>query len=126
MNGYVYISDQIGSAHALFAGATKAGKLGAPDHGPDRAFRHARHTAHSPSRPTAPCLWRWAATTCFGNISPAPKIFQIKTASWVEYASGIRNPVGIAFRPGTCDLFVATNERDGLGDKTCRRTFSPM
>ena len=31
-------------------------------------------------------------------------------------ASGIRNPVGIAFYPGTRDLFVATNERDGLGD----------
>ncbi|MEI9996050.1 MAG: PQQ-dependent sugar dehydrogenase [Rhizomicrobium sp.] len=32
------------------------------------------------------------------------------------YASGIRNPVGLQFYPGTDDLFVTVNERDGLGD----------
>ena len=32
------------------------------------------------------------------------------------YASGTRNPVGIAFYPGTDNLFVTVNERDGLGD----------
>ncbi|HWE06966.1 MAG TPA: hypothetical protein VG274_09675, partial [Rhizomicrobium sp.] len=32
------------------------------------------------------------------------------------FASGLRNPVGIAFYPGTNDLFAAVNERDGLGD----------
>ena len=32
------------------------------------------------------------------------------------YASGTRNPVGIAFYPGTDDVFVTVNERDGLGD----------
>ncbi len=32
------------------------------------------------------------------------------------YATGLRNPVGIAFYPGTDDLFVTVNERDGLGD----------
>jgi glucose/arabinose dehydrogenase len=32
------------------------------------------------------------------------------------FASGIRNPVGIAFYPGTDDLYVAVNERDLLGD----------
>jgi glucose/arabinose dehydrogenase len=32
------------------------------------------------------------------------------------YATGTRNPVGIAFYPGTDDLFVTVNERDGLGD----------
>ena len=32
------------------------------------------------------------------------------------YASGLRNPVGIAFYPGTNDLYVVVNERDGLGD----------
>ncbi|HKY17900.1 MAG TPA: PQQ-dependent sugar dehydrogenase, partial [Rhizomicrobium sp.] len=30
--------------------------------------------------------------------------------------SGIRNPVGIAFQPGTNTLFVVANERDMLGD----------
>jgi glucose/arabinose dehydrogenase len=32
------------------------------------------------------------------------------------FASGLRNPVGIAFYPGTSDLYVVVNERDGLGD----------
>ena len=32
------------------------------------------------------------------------------------YASGIRNPVSIAFHPSTKDLWTSVNERDGLGD----------
>ncbi len=32
------------------------------------------------------------------------------------YASGIRNPVGIAIHPQTGDLWTSVNERDGLGD----------
>ena len=32
------------------------------------------------------------------------------------YASGIRNPVGIAFQPGTDTLWTSVNERDTLGD----------
>ncbi|MBL9167289.1 MAG: PQQ-dependent sugar dehydrogenase [Verrucomicrobiales bacterium] len=32
------------------------------------------------------------------------------------YATGIRNPVGLATHPATGDLWVSTNERDGLGD----------
>ena len=32
------------------------------------------------------------------------------------YASGIRNPVGLAIQPKTGDLWSSTNERDGLGD----------
>jgi glucose/arabinose dehydrogenase len=32
------------------------------------------------------------------------------------FASGLRNPVGIGFYPGTNDLWVSVNERDGLGD----------
>jgi glucose/arabinose dehydrogenase len=32
------------------------------------------------------------------------------------YACGIRNAVGIAFRPGTDELWMSTNERDELGD----------
>ena len=32
------------------------------------------------------------------------------------YAAGIRNPVSIAFHPGTGDLWTSVNERDGLGD----------
>jgi glucose/arabinose dehydrogenase len=32
------------------------------------------------------------------------------------YASGLRNPVGIVFQPGTDRMWVTVNERDGLGD----------
>lgn len=32
------------------------------------------------------------------------------------YASGLRNPVGMAWAPGTGTLWTAVNERDGLGD----------
>ncbi len=32
------------------------------------------------------------------------------------YASGLRNPVGMAWVPGTNTLWTAVNERDGLGD----------
>jgi glucose/arabinose dehydrogenase len=32
------------------------------------------------------------------------------------FASGLRNPVGIVFQPGTNQMWVSVNERDGLGD----------
>ena len=32
------------------------------------------------------------------------------------FGYGIRNPVGMAIRPGTDEVWVSTNERDGLGD----------
>lgn len=32
------------------------------------------------------------------------------------YAAGLRNPVGLAWQPGTNQLWTAVNERDGLGD----------
>jgi glucose/arabinose dehydrogenase len=32
------------------------------------------------------------------------------------FATGLRNPVGISFRPGSDDLYVVVNERDGMGD----------
>ena len=32
------------------------------------------------------------------------------------FGYGIRNPVGLAIRPGTGEVWVSTNERDGLGD----------
>jgi len=32
------------------------------------------------------------------------------------YASGLRNPVGMDWAPGTATLWAAVNERDGLGD----------
>ena len=36
--------------------------------------------------------------------------------SLTTFASGLRNPVGVAFYPGTNDLYTVVNERDGYGD----------
>jgi glucose/arabinose dehydrogenase len=57
-----------------------------------------------------------------GNIEvdPAPRAtimqFNIDGSGGRVFASGLRNPVGIAFQPGTGVLYTAVNERDGLGD----------
>lgn len=57
-----------------------------------------------------------------GNIGeePAPRAtireFAIGGGPGRTFASGLRNPVGIAFRPGTGELWTVVNERDGLGD----------
>ena len=51
------------------------------------------------------------------DFKPGAQVFKINAdGSMSEFASGIRNPVGIAFAPGTNTLYVTTNERDGLGD----------
>ena len=51
------------------------------------------------------------------DFKPGAQVFRINgDGSMSEFASGLRNPVGIAFQPGTGTLYVTTNERDGLGD----------
>jgi glucose/arabinose dehydrogenase len=52
------------------------------------------------------------------DFKPGAQVFKINAdGSMSEFAGGIRNPVGIAFAPGTSNLVVVTNERDGLGDE---------
>ena len=57
-----------------------------------------------------------------GNIAeePAPRAtvqaFDGGGSGQRTFASGLRNPVGIAFHPESRDLYVVVNERDGLGD----------
>jgi glucose/arabinose dehydrogenase len=51
------------------------------------------------------------------DFKPGAEVFKVNPdGSMREFASGIRNPVGIAFAPGTDTLYVSVNERDGLGD----------
>jgi glucose/arabinose dehydrogenase len=47
-------------------------------------------------------------------------IYEIDLASGQSriYASGLRNPVGVAWEPKTGALWTVVNERDGLGDET--------
>jgi glucose/arabinose dehydrogenase len=42
--------------------------------------------------------------------------FDIDGSGMRVYASGIRNPVGLAINPDTGELWCSVNERDGLGD----------
>jgi glucose/arabinose dehydrogenase len=44
-------------------------------------------------------------------------VSKVVNGKLVQYATGLRNPVGIAFYPGTNDLYVVVNERDGEGDE---------
>ena len=41
----------------------------------------------------------------------------IETGASRIFASGLRNPVGLAWEPGTSQLWTVVNERDGLGDE---------
>ena len=47
-------------------------------------------------------------------------IFEIDLATETHrlFASGLRNPVGMAWQPDTDQLWTVVNERDGLGDET--------
>lgn len=53
-------------------------------------------------------------------VEPLPRAtvqrFEADGGGQATFAAGLRNPVGIAFYPGTTDLYVVVNERDGLGD----------
>lgn len=44
--------------------------------------------------------------------------YDIATGACRMFASGLRNPVGLAWEPETKDLWTVVNERDGLGDET--------
>lgn len=58
-----------------------------------------------------------------GNLGEEPepratiREFPITGGHGRTFAAGLRNPVGIAFYPGTEDLYTVVNERDGLGDE---------
>ncbi len=57
-----------------------------------------------------------------GNVAEEPEpyatvqSFRIDGSDQRTYASGLRNPIGIAFHPHTKALWTVVNERDGLGD----------
>ena len=58
-----------------------------------------------------------------GNIAvePEPRAtiqeFALDGSDQRTFATGLRNPVGVAFYPGTTDLYTVVNERDGLHDE---------
>ena len=44
--------------------------------------------------------------------------YDIASGRCEVFATGLRNPVGLAFEPAKGDLWTVVNERDGLGDET--------
>jgi len=54
------------------------------------------------------------------------KEFDVASRAGTIFASGLRNPVGIAFHPETGVLFTAVNERDGLGDELVPDYFTSV
>ncbi|MDF1748392.1 MAG: PQQ-dependent sugar dehydrogenase [Alphaproteobacteria bacterium] len=80
-----------------------------------------RNIAFSPDGQTL-----YASIGSRGNIAeePAPRAtiqrFSVVSDGMIStgetFASGLRNPVGIAIKPGTDQLYTVVNERDGLGD----------
>ena len=55
------------------------------------------------------------------SIEEAPRAtvqrFSIDGEQQATFATGLRNPVGIAFHPDTGELYVVVNERDNFGDR---------
>ena len=116
-DGYVYITDQIAVWRTPYvAGATKAGKLERVTRDPDLRNSGMHGTRNFAIASDGSMFLEMGSHDNVSEYQPGAKIFQIKDGKLVAYASGLRNPVGIAFAPGTRDLFVAVNERDGLGD----------
>jgi glucose/arabinose dehydrogenase len=116
-DGFVYISDQIAIWRTPYVpGATKAGKLEQVTRTPDLRNSGMHGTRNFAIAPDGAMFVEMGSHDNVSEYQPGAKIFQIKDGQLVDYASGLRNPVGVAFYPGTHDLFVAVNERDGLGD----------
>ena len=46
------------------------------------------------------------------------QVYDIASGTIRPFATGLRNPVGMAWEPVTNALFTVVNERDGLGDET--------
>jgi glucose/arabinose dehydrogenase len=44
------------------------------------------------------------------------QVMNLDGSNQQTFASGLRNPVGLAFHPQTRELYTTVNERDGLGD----------
>ncbi len=44
--------------------------------------------------------------------------YDIVSGTQREFATGLRNPVGLAWEPASETLFTVVNERDGIGDET--------
>jgi glucose/arabinose dehydrogenase len=130
--------------HGPFGLAVRDGQLYVADtdgvwrqpYRPDATEPGPRGTRITPAGAFGPGHGHWTRNLVFGpdgtrfcvalgsasNADPDPlprasvQSFAADGSDRRTYASGLRNPVGMAFHPGTNDLYVVVNERDGLGD----------
>jgi glucose/arabinose dehydrogenase len=118
--GALYVSDVQAVWRLAYAdGATKAGKreriTSAPDLSP-----YGNHWTRDLAVDSKGTLYIGIGSASnVGEDAPTRATVQTVASdgSLHTFASGIRNPVGLQFYPGTDDLFVTVNERDGLGDE---------
>ncbi len=116
-DGYVYISDQNAIWRTPYvAGANQAGKLERVTTAPDLRLTGMHGTRNFAFNADGALFVEMGSRDNVSEFQPGAKIFQVQGGALTEYAGGLRNAVGIAFNPGTNDLFAAVNERDGLGD----------
>lgn len=121
--GYLYVADLRG----VWRYAWRPGQMRAESRGqritPKGAFGATGGTHWTRDIAIAPDgKHLYVAIGSTGNVveDPAPRAtimqFNIDGSGGRVFASGLRNPVGIAFQPGTGVLYTTVNERDGLGD----------
>jgi glucose/arabinose dehydrogenase len=117
-NGALYVGDQTAVWRLAYTpGATKAGartritkdRFGAPGgHAP-------RTIAFGPDG--ALYLAIGSASNIAEDPNPRATVQKVDAAGHLHsFTAGTRNPVGIAFYPGTDKLYIVVNERDGYGD----------
>ena len=121
--GYLYVADLDG----VWRYSWRPGQERAAGHGeritPVGAFGDSGGAHWTRNIAIAPDGTRiYVAIGSEGNVEvdPDPRAtimqFNIDGSGGRVFARGLRNPVGIAFQPGTGILYTTVNERDGLGD----------
>ncbi len=121
--GAIYVGDQAGVWRIPYSSGDTEAQAKAERITQDGAFGEpgghwTRNVAVSPDASKI-----YVAVGSRGNIEvePEPRAtiqeFSIDGSSQRTFATGLRNPVGLNFYPGTNELFTVVNERDGLGDE---------
>lgn len=117
--GYLYVGDVRGIWRFSYTdGQTAAGKPEkVTSKVADLAPKNGHITRNIAFGPDGGLYLALGSRDNISDFKPGAQVFKINAdGSMREFASGIRNPVGIAFQPGTNTLFVVSNERDMLGD----------
>ena len=124
-DGFIYLSDQNAVWRTPYvAGAIHAGALEKITKAPDLRLTSMHGTRNIAFNKDGALFVEMGSRDNVSDFRPGAEVFQVRDGELASYASGIRNPVGIAFQPGTDNLYVAANERDGLGDKLAPDYFT--